>query len=98
MNYNVEIDSNSIHEFGKNIIVEGNNFISILDDVIHEVDETETFLSTPTGKLLKERLSEYLNISRTLVNDKYIDYSNTIERIANIYDNTNDNIKKRVGI
>lgn len=98
MNYNVEIDSNSIHEFGKNIIVEGNNFISILDDVIHEVDEMETFLSTPTGKLLKERLSEYLNISRTLVNDKYIDYSNTIERIANIYDNTNDNIKKRVGI
>lgn len=98
MNYNVEIDSNSIHEFGKNIIVEGNNFISILDDVIHEVDEMETFLSTPTGKLLKERLSEYLNISRTLVNDKYIDYSNTIERIANIYDNTNDNIKKRIGI
>lgn len=98
MNYNIEIDSNSIHEFSKDILNEGNSFINILDEFSKELIEIEVFLDTPTGKVLKEKLDDYLKNKKNMVNKKYIGYSDVIEKIATIYDQTNDNIKKSVGI
>lgn len=98
MKYNVEIDSDSIHEFSKNIVVEGNKFIELIDDLLKEVMEMEIFFDTPTGKSVKERMIDSLNNQKNIVNNKYIGYSKTIEKIANIYDQTNDSIKTSVGI
>lgn len=98
MKYNVEIDSDSIHEFSKNILNEGNNFINIIDEFSKELMEMEVFFDTPTGKILKEKLEDYLKSQKNMVNKKYIGYSDVIEKIATIYDQTNDNIKKSVGI
>ena len=94
--YNIEIDSDTIHEFSKNIVTEGNNFISILDEFLKDVEEMETFFDTPTGKKLKEKLENYIKDEKNIVNNKYIEYSNVIEKIATIYDQTNNNIKASI--
>lgn len=96
MNYNVQIDSNSIYEFSENITREGTKFIEILDKFLNEVDKVNECFDTRTGKVLKQRLIEVLQKDKEVINQKYISYSKTINNIAKIYDDVNEEIKKSV--
>ena len=96
MNYNIKIDTNTIYEFGKNIIIEGNKFIEILDKFLMEVERVNECFDTGTGKLLKQKLIEVINNDKELINQKYISYNKIINNIAKIYDDTNEQIKKSV--
>lgn len=96
MNYNIEIDVNTIYTFGKKIEEHGNKYINILDKLISEVERVNECFDSETGKLLKEKMLELLQKDKELVNNKYISYSKTIKSIGDIYDETikgiNDNL------
>ena len=72
MNYNIEIETKSIDEFGKNSTVEGNNFLTILDKILKEVEVIEEGFDTKIVKVLKEKLLEIIETDKKIINDKYI--------------------------
>lgn len=96
MNYNIKIESNSIYEFANDIVREGNKFIEILDKILIETESINECFDTKTGRVLKEKLIEVINNDKKLINKKYISYSKTINNVAKIYDDVNDEIKKSV--
>ena len=96
MNYNVEIETGSIYEFGKNITIEGTKFIEILDKFLREVELVDEGFDTQTGKVLKEKLIEVINENKKMVNEKYLSYSEVINTIAKTYDEVNEEIKNSV--
>lgn len=96
MNYNVQIDSNSIYELANDITIEGNKFIEILDKFLMEVERVNECFETQTGKILKEKLLEIIKNDKDLINRKYISYSKIINNIAKAYDDVNEEIKKSV--
>lgn len=96
MNYNIEINTGNIREFGKNIEQEGNKFIILLDNFLKEIGEIDKYFNTETGKKLKLKLIELINKDKKIINEKYIAYSKVLENIANIYDETDQEINKSV--
>ena len=96
MNYNIVVDCETIYGFGKDITIEGNKFIAILDKFLIEVEHINEGFDTKTGKLLKEKLLEVIKEDKELINDKYILYSKTINNIAKIYEEVSEEIKRSV--
>lgn len=93
MNYNIEINTDTIYEFSKDIEREGNIFLEKLDKFLERTKRMEECFDTETGKMLKDRLIELINNDKALVNNKYIPYSKTIKNIADIYETTKEEIK-----
>lgn len=96
MNYNIEIDTNTIYEFSKAIEEHGNKYISILDKLMNETERVHECFDTETGKVLKEKMIELIRTSKDMVNNKYISYSKTIKNLGDIYVDANDEIRKSV--
>lgn len=96
MNYNVEINIDNIRKFSRDIISEGNKLINIIDEITKDIDELNLIFNTTTGVLFEEKLKEVLSNQKKYVNEKYIPYSKTIDKIASIYENTNYSISSSI--
>jgi len=96
MKDDVKINIETIKEFSSDIELEGKKFFDILNKLTLEIEKMEEFFDTPTGKVLKEKLNNYISSQKQFVNDKYMSYSKTILNIANVYDQTDFEISSMV--
>ena len=96
MNYNIEVDTNTIYGFSKAIEEHGNKYINVLDKLMSETEKVNECFDTETGKVLKERMIELIRASKEMINNKYISYSKTIKKLGDIYEETNEEIRKSV--
>ena len=95
MDYDIVANSSSIKEFG--ILLENKSDVlnSILDKLIDTSIELEKYYNTPTGKIMRESLIEFLNKSKNVCNELK---NNGVkaEKISTIYSNTFESIRKDI--
>ena len=85
MNYKVEYEINTISDFRKDIEVNGNNLIELLDQVLVNIKDLEKCFDTPTSKLFKEKFIEYLDKEKAYINNEYINFGNIMDRVIKTY-------------
>lgn len=96
MNYDIEVDINTIYDFSNDILREGDVLLEKINKFLEQVEKIEECYDTETGKILKEKLMELVNKDKKMINDKYLSFSKTMKNVADIYLETKDRINKSV--
>lgn len=96
MNYDIEVDINTIYDFSNDILREGDVLLEKINKFLEQVEKIEECYDTETGKILKEKLIELVNKDKKMINDKYLSFSKTMKNVADIYLETKDRINKSV--
>lgn len=61
---NVKVKISSVEAFSENLKTESVNMLNIVDDLMKMTSNMEDFFDTPTAKIMKDGLMNYLNQSK----------------------------------
>jgi hypothetical protein len=97
MNNDIVVDSKTIEVFSKGVQSKSEELNTILDEMIVLSNDLDRFFNTPTGKVMKDSLMEYLiNSKKTCESLK--NYGVVLEKSTKLYDVTNSQIAHEVGL
>lgn len=97
MNYQVSYDLESIKTLQKDIKKNGNELLGALDKILKEVNELDNIYDTPSGKLFKEKMVEFINNEKNYIKENYLPFYDIMNVIIKEYGKDYDQTKKMVG-
>jgi len=96
MGYEVKYQLDTICEFRNSITDNGNNLIQSFNDILNSINNLEDIFDTPTGKIFKENLVQFINNKKMYINDNYLNFGNSLDKIITIYELNDASIYKNV--
>ncbi len=96
MKSDIIVDSETIEAFSKKVEESSNELNILLDDMILLSDDLDKYFNTPTGKLMKETLVDYLLKSKKSC-DSLKNFGVVLSKTSKLYDATNNQIAREVG-
>ena len=94
---NVTYKIESLSNLEKEIVENGNDLLKFFDYLLNELDELDNIYNTPSGKLYKEKMSEYIYFQKEYIKNNYITLKDALNMIISQYNNDTANIKKSLG-
>ena len=94
---NISYDIKDLKKLEKDINRYGNELINDLDTILKGADELDNIYDTPTGKLFKEKLTEYLLREKAFIKDNYLTLGDIMQKVNNEYSHNIEKVKKAVG-
>jgi hypothetical protein len=96
MSYKVVVNSETIETFSQNLEEESKILDEMIDDMLLLSSDLEKIYNTPTGKMMRESIREYLTNSKNTCKSLG-DYGTTLKKLNRLYGITNDQILKEIG-
>lgn len=97
MTNDIVVNTESIATFSKEVENKSNELKKLLDDMILISNDLDKFFDTPTGKIMKDSLMEYLMNSRKTC-DSLNNFGVVLNKSIVLYDTTNSQIAREVGL
>lgn len=95
-NKDLLVDVPSIRDYNTKMVLKNNEIIEIIDDMIEDFKDIDKKFNSTAGAKFKEKLLNYLQESRDNINNSNQELTNKITTIANIYEDTYNNVKNTV--
>ncbi len=92
----IVIDSNSIKTFANAIKVEEEKLIDIITNIRRDSSDLNTILSSEAGVLFQNSIDEVLTREEAVIKNNIDEFSSTLIKISNIYNEVNDKVEKSV--
>lgn len=92
----IVIDSNSIKTFANAIKVEEEKLIDIITNIRRDSSDLNTILSSEAGVLFQNSVDEVLTREEAVIKNNIDEFSSTLTKISNIYNEVNDKVEKSV--
>ena len=94
---NVSYDLNDMRMLEKNIQKYGNELIGSLDKILKDMSILDDVYDTPTGKVFKEKFTDYINFEKKFIQDSYLPFKDIMKTIIIEYEKNENQIKKALG-
>lgn len=92
----IVIDSNSIKTFANAIKVEEEKLIDIITNIRRDSSDLNTILNSEAGVLFQNSIDEVLTREEAVIKNNIDEFSSTLIKISNIYNEVNDKVEKSV--
>ena len=96
MNNSIIVNTDTINNFSKDIEMHSESMEAILDQMILLSNDIDKFYNTPTGKMMKDNLMEYLYNSKNACKSLKT-MGVVLDKSSKLYDATNQQIAHEVG-
>ena len=97
MNYEVSYDENDLRLLEKNIKRYGEELIYSLDKILKELSTLDNIYNTPSGKLFKEKITDFIVFERKYIMENYLPMKDIMGTIIREYNKNNIDINKALG-
>ncbi len=92
----IKISVNEITKMQEDLMDYENQLVSTLDSIKDLMIELETYYNTPTGKILRQIIIDFLINKKEYISRDYHDVVEKLKPVTSIYEDTIDTLSKMV--